>query len=177
VAPQITTGVLHATQGAGQIGAGIAHQPLEPFRDALAALVEELGVSVRRSRRRCARGCARLAGAARARPLDSATASWRSSAGPGRRGCPTRSCLGPGRPVVWDPFVAPSSPGPRSRPAARRSCARWASRDAAGSRRPLGRATRPPRAAVAALFAALRSGDAAPRAARGPRRCSAAARA
>ena len=41
--PQITTGVLHATQGAGQIGAGIAHQPLEPFRDALAALVEELG--------------------------------------------------------------------------------------------------------------------------------------
>jgi hypothetical protein len=43
VAPQITTGVLHATQGAGQIGAGIAHQPLEPFRDALAALVEDLG--------------------------------------------------------------------------------------------------------------------------------------
>jgi hypothetical protein len=43
VAPQITTGVLHATQGAGQIGAGIAHQPLEPFRDALVALVEELG--------------------------------------------------------------------------------------------------------------------------------------
>ena len=42
VAPQITTGVLHATQGAGQIGAGIAHQPLEPFRDALAALVEGL---------------------------------------------------------------------------------------------------------------------------------------
>ena len=42
VAPQITTGVLHATQGAGQIGAGIAHQPLEPFRDALAALVAEL---------------------------------------------------------------------------------------------------------------------------------------
>ena len=42
MAPQITTGVLHATQGAGQIGAGIAHQPLEPFRDALAALVEEL---------------------------------------------------------------------------------------------------------------------------------------
>jgi hypothetical protein len=40
VAPQITTGVLHATQDAGQIGAGIAHQPLEPFRDALAALVD-----------------------------------------------------------------------------------------------------------------------------------------
>ena len=43
ITPQITTGVLHATQGAGQIGAGVAHQPLEPFRDALAALVEELG--------------------------------------------------------------------------------------------------------------------------------------
>jgi hypothetical protein len=42
IAPQITTGVLHATEGAGQIGAGIAHQPLEPFREALAALVEEL---------------------------------------------------------------------------------------------------------------------------------------
>jgi len=36
--PQITTGVLHATSGAGQIGAGIAHQPLAPFRAALAAL-------------------------------------------------------------------------------------------------------------------------------------------
>jgi hypothetical protein len=45
VAPQITTGVLHATQGAGQIGAGIAHQPLGPFRDALAALVDGLEAS------------------------------------------------------------------------------------------------------------------------------------
>jgi hypothetical protein len=42
VAPQITTGVLHASAGAGQIGAGVAHQPLEPFADALAALVAEL---------------------------------------------------------------------------------------------------------------------------------------
>jgi hypothetical protein len=42
VAPQITTGVLHATEGAGQIGAGIAHQPLAPFRAALAALMDEL---------------------------------------------------------------------------------------------------------------------------------------
>jgi hypothetical protein len=42
VAPQITTGVLHATQGAGQIGAGIAHQPLDPFREALTALVADL---------------------------------------------------------------------------------------------------------------------------------------
>jgi hypothetical protein len=43
IAPQITTGVLHAARDAGQIGAGIAHQPLGPFAAALAALVEELG--------------------------------------------------------------------------------------------------------------------------------------
>ena len=42
VAPQITTGVLHASSGAGQIGAGVAHQPVEPFREAVAALAEEL---------------------------------------------------------------------------------------------------------------------------------------
>jgi Protein of unknown function (DUF1116) len=41
-APQISTGVLHASSGAGQIGAGVAHQPLEPFGDALVALVEAL---------------------------------------------------------------------------------------------------------------------------------------
>lgn len=41
VAPQITTGVLHATSGAGQIGAGIAHQPVEPFRDAVRALAAD----------------------------------------------------------------------------------------------------------------------------------------
>jgi len=38
ITPQITTGVLHASSGAGQIGAGVAHQPLEPFRDAVLAL-------------------------------------------------------------------------------------------------------------------------------------------
>ena len=43
VTPQITTGVLHASSGAGQIGAGVAHQPFEPFAEALAALAEELG--------------------------------------------------------------------------------------------------------------------------------------
>ena len=32
ITPQITTGVIHATSGAGQIGAGVAHQPVEPFR-------------------------------------------------------------------------------------------------------------------------------------------------
>jgi hypothetical protein len=42
VTPQITTGVLHATSGAGQIGAGIAHQPVAPFRDALAGLAGAL---------------------------------------------------------------------------------------------------------------------------------------
>jgi hypothetical protein len=42
IAPQITTGVLHATDGVGQIGAGIAHQPTEPFRAATIALAAEL---------------------------------------------------------------------------------------------------------------------------------------
>jgi hypothetical protein len=42
ITPQISTGVLHASSGAGQIGAGVAHQPLEPFRAALAALVVDL---------------------------------------------------------------------------------------------------------------------------------------
>ncbi len=43
VTPQITTGVLHASAGIGQIGAGVAHQPVEPFRAALAALAESYG--------------------------------------------------------------------------------------------------------------------------------------
>jgi hypothetical protein len=42
ITPQITTGVLHAGAGTGQIGAGVAHQPLEPFRDAVLALDETL---------------------------------------------------------------------------------------------------------------------------------------
>jgi hypothetical protein len=42
VTPQITTGVLHASSGAGQIGAGVAHQPIEPFRAAVLALAAEL---------------------------------------------------------------------------------------------------------------------------------------
>jgi hypothetical protein len=42
VTPQISTGVLHASAGAGQIGAGVAHQPVEPFAEAVVALVEEL---------------------------------------------------------------------------------------------------------------------------------------
>ncbi len=43
VTPQITTGVLHSSEGTGQIGAGVAHQPVEPFRAALAALDESYG--------------------------------------------------------------------------------------------------------------------------------------
>jgi hypothetical protein len=42
ITPQITTGVLHASSGAGQIGAGVAHQPIGPFRAAVLALAEEL---------------------------------------------------------------------------------------------------------------------------------------
>jgi hypothetical protein len=42
LAPQITTGVLHASTGAGQIGAGVAHQPVEPFQAAAAALADML---------------------------------------------------------------------------------------------------------------------------------------
>jgi len=42
ITPQITTGVLHASSGAGQIGAGVAHQPVEPFGAAVLALADEL---------------------------------------------------------------------------------------------------------------------------------------
>jgi len=42
IAPQISTGVLHASAGVGQIGAGIAHQPVAPFRAATIALAAEL---------------------------------------------------------------------------------------------------------------------------------------
>jgi len=42
ITPQITTGVLHASAGTGQIGAGVARQPVEPFRAALEALAADL---------------------------------------------------------------------------------------------------------------------------------------
>jgi hypothetical protein len=42
ITPQIATGVLHASSGAGQIGAGVAHQPVMPFRAAVAALADDL---------------------------------------------------------------------------------------------------------------------------------------
>lgn len=42
ITPQITTGVLHRSSGAGQIGAGVAHQPVAPFRAAVIALARVL---------------------------------------------------------------------------------------------------------------------------------------
>ncbi|HVF80234.1 MAG TPA: DUF1116 domain-containing protein [Solirubrobacteraceae bacterium] len=45
IAPQITTGVLHASDGVGQIGAGVAHQPTGPFCEATIALAAELDAS------------------------------------------------------------------------------------------------------------------------------------
>jgi hypothetical protein len=36
--PQITTGILHARSGAGQIGAGVATAPFECFQEAVRAL-------------------------------------------------------------------------------------------------------------------------------------------
>jgi hypothetical protein len=39
--PKVNTGILHATDGSGQIGAGVATAPLEGFRAAMLALREE----------------------------------------------------------------------------------------------------------------------------------------
>jgi Protein of unknown function (DUF1116) len=41
-APMINTGILHATDGVGQIGAGVAHAPLECFESAVLALARSL---------------------------------------------------------------------------------------------------------------------------------------
>lgn len=38
ITPSINTGILHASEGVGQIGAGVAHAPVECFREALLAL-------------------------------------------------------------------------------------------------------------------------------------------
>ncbi|HUG88116.1 MAG TPA: hypothetical protein VMP42_05050, partial [Actinomycetota bacterium] len=38
ITPSINTGILHASEGTGQIGAGVAHAPVECFRQALLAL-------------------------------------------------------------------------------------------------------------------------------------------
>ncbi|MGQ0668442.1 MAG: oxamate carbamoyltransferase subunit AllG family protein [Actinomycetota bacterium] len=42
VTPAITTGILHATEGLGQVGAGVARAPLSCFENALLALDAEL---------------------------------------------------------------------------------------------------------------------------------------
>lgn len=43
VTPSITTGILHRSAGTGQVGAGVAHAPLECFEDALSQLDRDLG--------------------------------------------------------------------------------------------------------------------------------------
>ena len=42
VTPKITTGILHASAGTGQVGAGVATAPLGCFTDALFDLAERL---------------------------------------------------------------------------------------------------------------------------------------
>ena len=83
---------------------------------------------------------------------------------PGTPWLPNAIALGPGPTIVWDPVVARIEPGPAL--AARGT----AILRALGVARPAGvagalseGATRPPRAAVAALLAALRTGDVAAR--------------
>jgi Protein of unknown function (DUF1116) len=43
VTPSINTGILHASAGTGQVGAGVAEAPIECFRQALLALADRLG--------------------------------------------------------------------------------------------------------------------------------------
>ena len=45
VTPAINTGILHEREPIGQVGAGVAHAPLDCFRQALLALDELLGPS------------------------------------------------------------------------------------------------------------------------------------
>ena len=42
VTPKVNTGILHATDGTGQVGAGVAQAPIECFREALLALDRRL---------------------------------------------------------------------------------------------------------------------------------------
>ena len=85
---------------------------------------------------------------------------------PGTPWLPNAIVLGPGPTVVWDPVVAPIEPGPALAGARGGDPARARRRRPPRSPAPLSaeapRAS-PPRAAVAALFAALRSGDVAAR--------------
>ena len=43
ITPKVTTGILHARDGTGQVGAGIAEAPVSCFRDALLDLDARLG--------------------------------------------------------------------------------------------------------------------------------------
>jgi hypothetical protein len=43
VTPSINTGILHRSAGTGQVGAGVAHAPLECFEEALSQLYRSLG--------------------------------------------------------------------------------------------------------------------------------------
>jgi hypothetical protein len=38
ITPKVTTGILHVSDGSGQVGAGVAEAPLACFREALLAL-------------------------------------------------------------------------------------------------------------------------------------------
>jgi hypothetical protein len=42
ITPKVTTGILHVSDGSGQVGAGVAEAPLSCFRDALLALDRQL---------------------------------------------------------------------------------------------------------------------------------------
>jgi Protein of unknown function (DUF2877) len=110
-------------------------------------------------------------------------AGWRAALrGPGRIDCdgfvvsitppgtpwlPNAIVLGPGPETVWDPVVAPVEPGPALAVRGAAVLRALGAGDPAGAlagdplRAPRGGATalRPPRAAVAALLAALHSGD------------------
>src|SRR6185312_4106896 len=80
---------------------------------------------------------------------------------PGTPWLPNAIVLGPGPPVVWDPFLAPLDPGPAL--AARGAAVLRALGVADGADGLPATALSPPRAAVAALLAALRAGDPAAR--------------
>ena len=79
---------------------------------------------------------------------------------------PNAIVLGPGPPVVWDPFLAPLDPGPALAARGAAVLRALGVADAADGLAGDGEAATalsPPRAAVAALVAALRSGDPAAR--------------
>jgi len=80
---------------------------------------------------------------------------------PGTPWLPNAIVLGPGPPVVWDPFLAPLDPGPAL--AARGAAVLRALGAADAADGLAATALSPPRAAVASLVGALRSGDPAAR--------------